>query len=61
MDRADDERLLHMLALWRAGRSVSQIARKTGMTYPQVRSRINTIIDADCRHDPEALKYWRSK
>lgn len=57
--RADDDRDLLVLDLRKRGHSQPEIARATGLTRNQVASRIASVREQDCKHDPDARRYWR--
>lgn len=56
--RADDDDMLYILDLHRAGRTCEQIARTLGLTPRSVRDRIRHVIESDCAADPAARDYW---
>ena len=58
MTRADDERLLSMLAMYERGRDSRHIAARHGMTRHQAAALISRTQRDDIAHDPEAAPYW---
>jgi transposase len=60
LTREDDELTLRILTMHRAGLSRREIALNTGLSRNQVTSRIASVREQDCKHDPtEAPRYWR--
>jgi DNA-binding CsgD family transcriptional regulator len=60
MTRAEDERMLTMLGLYRQGHSPARIGARFGMTAVAVKSRIQSVRKADINHDPDAAEWWRN-
>lgn len=56
--RIEDELLLDMLDLHRAGLTIEQICRTLGTAPRATRRRIRETIRADTDADPAAREYW---
>jgi len=60
MTRAEDERDLRIMTLYRRGYSRSEIAVAVGIPRQQVMNLVKRIREQDCKYDPtEAPRYWR--
>lgn len=58
MTRADDERLLSMLAMHERGVRSATIATRHGLTQRQAAASIARLQRDDSAHDPEAVHHW---
>jgi hypothetical protein len=56
--RADDDAVLHVLALSGAGHSSFTIARMTGWAVQKVTQVLIHVRAQDIAHDPDAASFW---
>lgn len=59
--RSDDERVLRILAMYMAGKSQAAVAAAMHTTKNHIARTIRSVRDQDCKHDPKARTYWRTR